>query len=151
MKTLVDITKEDVKRRCFAALAVVILLFGGLSARLAYLQLMDYEEMRNQVLDQYSSTMTLPASRGSIYDRNMQPLAISETVETVFISPMGIMKADEAAKHRRLTSSFVISTRVFMGLYLPKVEIYSVSYKVNKGKAQKTRFYPNYISVNVYI
>ncbi|MBQ7047888.1 MAG: hypothetical protein IJN86_02970, partial [Clostridia bacterium] len=96
MKTLVDITKEDVKRRCFAALAVVILLFGGLSARLAYLQLMDYEEMRNQVLDQYSSTMTLPASRGSIYDRNMQPLAISETVETVFISPMGIMKADEA-------------------------------------------------------
>lgn len=96
MKTLVDITKGDVKRRCFAALAVVILLFGGLSARLAYLQLMDYEEMRNQVLDQYSSTMTLPASRGSIYDRNMQPLAISETVETVFISPLGIMKADEA-------------------------------------------------------
>ncbi len=95
MKALVTITKQDVTRRCFSALAVLILLFCGIAARLAYLQLMDYEDMRNQVLDQYSSTMVLPASRGSIYDRNMQILAMSETVETVFISPKGIMDADE--------------------------------------------------------
>ncbi len=94
MKKYASITKKDVTIRCFSALAVVVLLFSILAGRLAYLQLMDYEEMREMVLEQYSSTMVLPASRGSIYDRNMQVLAMSETVETVFISPKGIMDAD---------------------------------------------------------
>ncbi len=97
MKKHVSITQKDVTIRCFAALAVILLFFVGLGANLAYLQLMDYEEMREKVLEQYSSTMPLPASRGSIYDRNMQVLAMSETVETVFISPKGIMDADAKA------------------------------------------------------
>lgn len=92
------ITKRDVTRRCISALVVVLLLFGVIAARLAYLQLLDYEEMRGKVMDQYYNYFTLPASRGNIYDRNGRVIAISETVETVFISPKAISEADEDAE-----------------------------------------------------
>lgn len=94
MNTQNSTSRREVIRRCIAAFVVIVALFAGLMARLAYLQLMDYEENRNQVLEQYSSTMVIPASRGAIYDRNGQVLAISETVYTVFISPWAIAKED---------------------------------------------------------
>lgn len=94
MRSNSPITKRDITRRCFAALAAIVVLFAGLASRLAYLQLVDYEEYRNMVTDQYSSSIVLPASRGSIYDREGNVLAISETVETVFISPKAISEED---------------------------------------------------------
>lgn len=98
MITNVSITKRDVTRRCLFALMAILVLFAGLASRLAYLQLFDYDEMRNQVMEQYYNRFTLPAGRGSIYDRNGQILAISETVETVFISPKAISEADKKAE-----------------------------------------------------
>lgn len=92
MKKTPEVTKRDVSKRTLVMFVAIILVFCILAGRLAYLQLINYEGMRDRVLDQYSSTMILPASRGTIYDRNMKALAMSETVETVFISPLGISK-----------------------------------------------------------
>lgn len=85
--------QKQVLNRTMVALVAILVLFGILAGRLAYLQLINYADLRNKVLQQYSSTIVLPASRGTIYDRNMKVLAMSETVETVFISPKGIMDA----------------------------------------------------------
>lgn len=85
--------QKQVLNRTLVALVAILVLFGILAGRLAYLQLINYAELRNKVLQQYSSTIVLPASRGAIYDRNMKVLAMSETVETVFISPKGIKDA----------------------------------------------------------
>lgn len=89
------ITKRDVTRRCFSALMAVLLLFCALAGRLAYLQLFNYEDMRNEAMNQYYKYFTLPASRGKICDRNGRVIAMSETVETVFISPYAIKEADD--------------------------------------------------------
>lgn len=93
MKNTPEVTKRDVSKRTLIVFVSIVLAFCVLAGRLAYLQLINYEGMRDKLLDQYSSTMILPASRGTIYDRNMKALAMSETVETVFISPLGISKA----------------------------------------------------------
>jgi len=85
--------QKQVLNRTTVALIVMLLVFALVAGRLAYLQLIDYADLRNKVLEQYSSTIVLPASRGTIYDRNMKVLAMSETVETVFISPLGIKEA----------------------------------------------------------
>lgn len=85
--------QKGVISRTMVALIALIVLFAVIAGRLAYLQLINYSELRNKVLEQYSSTIVLPASRGTIYDRNMEVLAMSETVETVFISPKGIKDA----------------------------------------------------------
>ena len=91
MKTTTEVTKRDVSRRTLAVLVALVVGFTAIAGRLAYMQLVDYRDNREKVLDQYSSTMILPAGRGTIYDRNMKALAMSETVETVFISPLGIL------------------------------------------------------------
>lgn len=85
--------QKQVHRRTMFALIALLVAFAAVAGRLAYLQLIDYADLRNKVLEQYSSTIVLPASRGTIYDRNMKVLAMSETVETVFISPLGIKEA----------------------------------------------------------
>ncbi len=90
-----NLSRRGVTRRVTVAVVAILLAFAMMAGRLAYLQLMNYEDMRSSALSQYSSSMVLPASRGSITDRNGKIIAMSETVETVFISPGGIKAAEE--------------------------------------------------------
>ncbi len=88
-----NLSRRGVTRRILVMTCAIIVIFAFMCGRLAYLQLFNYEDLRSNALNQYSSTMILPASRGSITDRNGKIIAMSETVETVFISPAGILKA----------------------------------------------------------
>ncbi len=90
-----NLSRRGVTRRITVAVVAILAAFAVIAGRLAYLQLVNYEDMRSHALNQYSSTMILPASRGTITDRNGKILAMSETVETVFISPGGIKAAED--------------------------------------------------------
>lgn len=96
MKNKAEITKRDISRRTFALFMAIVVLFVGLAGRIAYIQFTDYKGLKDRVLAQYSSVITLPASRGTIYDRNMKALAMSESVENIYISPKGIAQMSEA-------------------------------------------------------
>ncbi len=68
-------------------LALMVLLCG----RFAYLQLFDPNDYRTQALDQYTSSITIPAKRGAIYASDgTTELAVSATVYNCFISPRDI-------------------------------------------------------------
>ena len=58
MNNKTPITKREVSKRTITALVAMLLLFALLAGRLAYLQLFNYEGMRDKVLEQYSSTTT---------------------------------------------------------------------------------------------
>lgn len=60
-----------------------LLLFG----KLYQLQIVRHEELQEMALDQQTRSTEVTASRGTIYDRNGNILAISATAETVFLSP----------------------------------------------------------------
>ncbi len=76
--------------RIIVVLSVLALSLIALAFRLFYLQSVDSEKYKSGAFDQYTTEISVSAKRGTIYDRNMKPLAISESVETVFISPYEI-------------------------------------------------------------
>ena len=59
------------------------------------MQVSRYEYYKNKVIDQITTSSTLKAKRGTIYDNAMQVLANTETVWRVFLSPVDIAKASE--------------------------------------------------------
>ncbi len=66
------------------------LVLTALVCRLAYLMLFDPDGYRVAAINQYTYEVTIDAKRGTIYDTNMKALAISATVQNVFISPYDI-------------------------------------------------------------
>ena len=78
------------------ALIVILVLMCLLCVRFAYLQLVDPNDYRTAALDQYTSSVTIPAKRGSIYANDgTTELAVSATVYNCFISPADIKKMAE--------------------------------------------------------
>ena len=63
------------------ALIVILVFMVLLCVRFAYLQLIDPNDYRTSALDQYTSSVTIPAKRGSIYANDAATeLAVSATV-----------------------------------------------------------------------
>ena len=63
--------------RLIAMLTLMMLAFGGIVVRLAFLQVRDNPELEALGLQQRVRTITLPARRGEIVDRSGVPLAVS--------------------------------------------------------------------------
>lgn len=74
-------------KRCSVILGVFVLCGILLGIRLFYLQILSFDKYRSETIDQYTTEKTIEAKRGTIYDSNMKVLAMSTTVERVFISP----------------------------------------------------------------
>jgi stage V sporulation protein D (sporulation-specific penicillin-binding protein) len=61
--------------------------FGIIVVRLLQLQIIDGKMLQQMALDQQLKDTLITAQRGTIYDRNMKPLAQSATVWTVVLEP----------------------------------------------------------------
>lgn len=75
----------------FLGIGMFLLLFG----KLYQLQVNRHEELQKLAVGQQTRSEVVSASRGTIYDRNGNILAISATAETVFLSPLEINEALE--------------------------------------------------------
>ncbi len=86
-------------RRTLIVLIVMVALgFGLIVVSLIRLQLVDGAELQKAAVDQQLRDTTISAHRGTIYDRNMKPLAQSATVWKVVLAPAYIEKDDEALR-----------------------------------------------------
>ena len=72
--------------------------FLALFWKLYDLQINRHDEMWEKAVDQQTRSATVPASRGTIYDRNGYMLAVSSTAEEVNISPKEIAAFVEKQK-----------------------------------------------------
>lgn len=82
-------------------LAGVLGGFVVLLGRSVYLQAMHTDFLQQEGDARYSRTLTLPAHRGMITDRNGEPLAISTPVESIWASPPDVVI--DAAKLKKLS------------------------------------------------
>ncbi len=85
--------------RTVAVMLVLIIAMSAVSGyRLFNIMIINGEKFQNDASEQqlYDSLITAP--RGDIYDCNMQTLATSSTAWTVYITPNGIVKLDDANK-----------------------------------------------------
>lgn len=118
-----NVGKLILYRKCKVVFVAFLLIAALLIGRLADIQLVNFEQYQSGVINQYTTEKTITAKRGTIYDRNMKQLAVSATVERVFVSPHDVpemtvkeyidSKVDaqptvekKAAKRRKLNAAF---------------------------------------------
>ena len=88
---------RTILRRTLVLMALFgVVAFIPLIVTLYNLMIRDHDYYEAQAIDNQTRYTSLSASRGQIFDRNMNVLASSKTVETVFIDPNEI--AQEMAK-----------------------------------------------------
>ncbi|TML29730.1 MAG: penicillin-binding protein 2 [Actinobacteria bacterium] len=86
-----------VNRRIRLLLAVLTLAFGGLFLRATWLQGVRAESLARLGQTQHRESVTLPASRGTIYDRAGVELGLGERATTVYANPKQIVNPRAAA------------------------------------------------------
>ena len=70
-------------------------VFAVLMIRILYIQIVDFDRYQSKVINQMTTQSPVPADRGKIYDRNGNVLATNTTTYRVFISPSGILNAQQ--------------------------------------------------------
>lgn len=89
-------------RISFVLMAIAV-LFAGLIARGLYLQTVTYEFLKEQGDNRIVRTQTLPATRGTVSDRNGAVLALSAPTESLFAVPKDMKEMPSAAQLERLS------------------------------------------------
>lgn len=77
--------------RYYVVIGIVVLIYGGLLARSAYIQIIEPDMLKKQGDMRSLRVAANTVQRGSIVDRNGDELAISVPVETVWADPKIIM------------------------------------------------------------
>lgn len=91
----------QMRRRVLIATFLLLAMGVGLIVRIAHLQLVEGEELQNKAVNQQMRDTEIGATRGTIYDSNMQVLAQSATVWNVYISPADIKGSEEKVEEKR--------------------------------------------------
>ena len=90
-------TENIANRRLFRRTLILMAIFGILVfipvvGKLWNLQITRHDELEKMAVDQQTSTLSISAPRGTIYDCNNNVLAISSTAYDVIISPKAIVE-----------------------------------------------------------
>ncbi len=84
-------TKQQTARRFVGRVTLVTAFFGilasSLVARAVYLQVLDKDFLNQQADTRHLRTEKISAHRGTITDRNGEPLAISTPVDSIWVNP----------------------------------------------------------------
>jgi cell division protein FtsI (penicillin-binding protein 3) len=86
-----------VNRRIRLFFAVLALAFAGLLLRATWLQSVRAESLSSLGRTQHRESVTIPAGRGTIFDRSGLELALGERATTVYANPMQIANPQRAA------------------------------------------------------
>ena len=78
------------RRRIALGFAILALLLIALVFRVAWIQIVDAEELSQKAIDQQTKDTPIEAKRGTIYDRNGKELATSTTCYTLWARPSQI-------------------------------------------------------------
>lgn len=109
------------RRILFAAAVLGVGAFVIVAGRLFQLQVLNYEFYEEKAIAQQTKDTTIEPMRGTIYDCNMKPLAISASVEMVTLEPRKIADDEQAQ---------IISQNL--------AEILDMDYETVYAKASKT-------------
>lgn len=100
---------RTILRRTFVLMIVCgIVVFIPLIATLYNLMITQHDYYEALAINNQTRYTKLTANRGVIYDRNMNVLASSTTVETVFIDPNEIAKKMEEPEHAGLLNQIAV-------------------------------------------
>ena len=139
------------RRTLFLMAVCGIASFALLLGRLYKLQVTDHERYESLALSQQLREASGSPARGTIYDRRLFPLAVSASVDNVYLSPVEIEMNGE--------DKDLIADQLSQILGLPREEIYekasrsgswyvTVARKVERETAQRVREFKNEYGVS---
>ena len=83
--------RERARIRVTSLLTLTVVLFAAVGARLVHLQVIARDDLAEQALDQRLVSFTIPAARGTIFDRNGRDLALDVPRDFVFVDPLLVL------------------------------------------------------------
>ncbi len=135
MKAAVNNNKRGIN-----ALILITVLAIALVGRLGYLQIIMGDEYKAKTENQQLGDNEVKASRGVIYDANMNILAQSASVWSVYINPSKINKIADEAEREEVREIIVSGFSTLLGLDAEKIRKYTqsnYSYQLIKGEIEK--------------
>ncbi len=139
-------------KRSFWLGVIIFAGFGILLLRILAIQVFDFDKYQNKVINQMTTESPVPADRGKIYDRNGNVLATNVTTYRVFISPSGILSAqEEKGKNSKTQYAEIVSYGLAQTLGVPYEDVYkqateytkyldrTIKRKVDEESADKVR------------
>ncbi len=141
MKKKNNIIKMEMPNRGMIGRTLSLMVVFGIVAfivlvmRLYKVQIVDHELYESNAIEQQVRDTTISANRGAIYDRNMNTLAMSATVSTVYISPAELIMYEEEDMR------VMISSRLS--------EILSVDYDTIEAKWLDTKSWYKTVAVKI--
>lgn len=91
-KSSVSLAKPRTAKRVWLVMLSFFVATVFLIYNIFYLSFFQYSYYKDKVFDQITTTSPMRAERGTIYDSNMNPLAITKTTWRVFVSTKEIQK-----------------------------------------------------------
>lgn len=95
--------------RSFSFLVIFLLFYLLIVGRSFQLQVADHERWAKKAQGQQMTTVSVPAQRGTIFDRNANPLALSSEVDSIYINPRVLTAPDLQAE--RLAEALKLSKK----------------------------------------
>lgn len=84
---------QIIRTRTVLVMALLgVVTFAALFLKLFDLQIRQHDELQEKAVAQQTRSTVITASRGTIYDCNGHPLAVSATAENVFVDPKGLQE-----------------------------------------------------------
>ena len=127
------------KKRIRNALIVCVLLFSLLSIRIGYIQFIQGEELKTLAYVQQTLDRKINPSRGTIYDRNGDVLAMSASVETITINPTNISADNKEKVAKAFSDIFELDYEKVLKKVKKKTSIETIAKKVDKEKTDELR------------
>lgn len=84
--------------RIFIVLGLFVVLFSVVFARAFQLQVLKAGELKRIASSQHTGSIVVRAKRGDIYDRNLNELAVSIEVDSIYAQPAKVASARGAAR-----------------------------------------------------
>lgn len=91
------VNRMILSRTIFLMVVCGVGIFIPLIVQLYTIQIRDHDFYEQKAISQQTRDTVIAANRGTIYDRNYKPLAISASVETVYLEPVYIEDEAQAA------------------------------------------------------
>lgn len=133
-------TRKMRNRLFICVMPIVFLLFSVVLANVGYIAVVNNDFYQNKATQQQLRDVTVNANRGTIYDCNMNVLAQSVTVWTVFISPADIEDDEERETICSGLSEILGVDRETIYQKSQKSNYYEViARKIDKDKADEVR------------
>ena len=126
-------TTNKTKKRIISAFSFIVVMFLILACRLCYLTVVKGDEYKKLAIEQQTRDRLITPKRGTIYDRNNKPLAVSASVETVSISPVTVRNSDKKDETASTLSQIL---EIELETVKAKIEKNS-SYEIIKKKVEK--------------